>query len=295
MYNMNYVQSLTSKLNNDDNIMHFCIHHKIIKYPQYCDSCRRIMSLNTNESSSLGFQWRCNKCFDSKSFYDGSLLSKAKISLQKILIIFYCWLYQFPHSQAELESGIKRKAIGTWYFKFRKLCSEKVQNTFSQQIGGPEFLIQIDETLVSRRKNHVGRVLLHEWIIGGIIPETKEFFCQRVPDRTSNTLRRVIEKNVKFGTIIVTDCWSGYNFLNNPNSGYFHLTVNHTYNFIDPITLCNTQSIERQWLELKTFARKHRGIARNHLDSYIFEYIWRKTAKRLGKLNFYDGLELLSR
>ncbi|KCZ75587.1 hypothetical protein H311_03433 [Anncaliia algerae PRA109] len=33
--------------------------------------------------------------------------------------------------------------------------------------------------------------------------------------------------------------------------GFIHLTVNHTYNFVDPIALANTQLIENSWGVLK--------------------------------------------
>ena len=32
----------------------------------------------------------------------------------------------------------------------------------------------------------------------------------------------------------MSDCWKAYNCLN--NKGYVHLTVNHSYNFVDPDT-----------------------------------------------------------
>ena len=37
------------------------------------------------------------------------------------------------------------------------------------------------------------------------------------------------------GTTIISDCWKSYNCLN--NEGFQHLTVNHTYNFVDPDTV----------------------------------------------------------
>ncbi|KCZ82394.1 hypothetical protein H312_00052 [Anncaliia algerae PRA339] len=64
-------------------------------------------------------------------------------------------------------------------------------------------------------------------------------------NRNKQTINNIILENIEFGTIIVTDCWSGYVDLT--KLGYFHLTVNHSESFIDPLTGANTQSIENRW------------------------------------------------
>lgn len=53
-----------------------------------------------------------------------------------------------------------------------------------------------------------------------------------IPQRNQETLTAVIEEHIPHGSTIVSDCWRGYNNLNN----YQHLTVNHTRNFVDPNT-----------------------------------------------------------
>jgi len=57
----------------------------------------------------------------------------------------------------------------------------------------------------------------------------------------------------------VTDCWGGYNGLD--EDGLNHLTVNHTYNFVDPETFAHTQTIESSCRALKK--RILRGGVRN--------------------------------
>jgi len=55
-----------------------------------------------------------------------------------------------------------------------------------------------------------------------------------VQDRTEDTLLACIKKWIMPGTTIISDCWKSYNCLN--SEGFQHLTVNHTYNFVDPDT-----------------------------------------------------------
>jgi transposase-like protein len=55
---------------------------------------------------------------------------------------------------------------------------------------------------------------------------------QVVPNREAQTLLAVIYEKVLNGSTIYSDCWSSYEKLS--KLGYTHLTVNHTYNFLDP-------------------------------------------------------------
>ncbi|KCZ75709.1 hypothetical protein H311_03308, partial [Anncaliia algerae PRA109] len=76
------------------------------------------------------------------------------------------------------------------------------------------------------------------------------------------------------GTLIVTDCHASYRNLN--IYGYEHLTVNHSRNFVDPISGATTNHIESMWQKLKQTSKARYGTARTTLDSHIFEFLWRK-------------------
>ena len=64
----------------------------------------------------------------------------------------------------------------------------------------------------------------------------------RVKDRKAETLLQVIQIYVKEGSIIWTDQWQGYNILS--EHGSTHSTINHSLNYVDPITQVHTQSFE---------------------------------------------------
>lgn len=90
-------------------------------------------------------------------------------------------------------------------------------------------------TILSFLQYHVGRRITQRWVLGLINLEqpTKPVFLY-VPNRNRRTLTGVISHFIPSGSTIVTDCWSGYNYLT--ARGYLHLTVNHSRNFVDPNT-----------------------------------------------------------
>ena len=67
------------------------------------------------------------------------------------------------------------------------------------------------------------------------------------------------------------DCLSEEDFL--------HLTVNHSYNFVDPDTGAHTQTIELLWRQIKrqlpeTYTRH------NQLYLYLAEYLWHNMKRK---------------
>jgi len=78
----------------------------------------------------------------------------------------------------------------------------------------------------------------------------------------------------------MTDEWLAYRNLS--QIGFNHLTVNHSLNFIDPLTWANTQRIESNWNAMKKKVCRG-GIRREDLDLHLCEYLWRREVKRSGR------------
>ena len=56
-----------------------------------------------------------------------------------------------------------------------------------------------------------------------------------------------IKEYIRLGTTIYSDSWKGYKHQELEEAGFTHFSVNHRYNFIDPLAGENTQQIERLW------------------------------------------------
>ena len=94
----------------------------------------------------------------------------------------------------------------------REICANKFLKN-SQKIDGEGQIVEVDESLLNRRKNQVGRVLPSTWVVGGICRETKNVSLTVVPDRSAPTIMTAIEIYVEPGTLIIMDCWKSYSIL----------------------------------------------------------------------------------
>jgi hypothetical protein len=61
----------------------------------------------------------------------------------------------------------------------------------------------------------------------------------------------IIRDWIELGTTVMTDCWGAYRDLG--SQGYTHRTVNHSMNFVDPVSGAHTNTIEATWRSVKVF------------------------------------------
>ena len=81
--------------------------------------------------------------------------------------------------------------------------------------------IAIDESLFTHYENK------QIWVIGMIDTNTKEFRLVPTFSRDSNTLKDIVLRYIRPGNTLITDAWSGYNWISQPNSGFHHIIHNH--------------------------------------------------------------------
>ena len=95
----------------------------------------------------------------------------------------------------------------------------------------------------------------------------------------------IITAQILPGTIILSDRWGVYNGIQQQQGQkYTHLTVNHTYNFVDPISRTHTQNVENMWSRAKRRNKRHNGTHRQMLESYLCEFMWRQNLN--GRIKF---------
>lgn len=105
-------------------------------------------------------------------------------------------------------------------------------------------------------------------------------FMYAVLNLTENTLIQTITACIQKGSTIMSDKWKTYDGISHLDGYNFqHYIVNHSENFVDPITGAHTQNIENLWACSKKRNMRESGTAWLMLDSYLCEFLWRNRHK----------------
>lgn len=172
---------------------------------------------------------------------------------------------------------------------------------------------------MAKRKNEVGHLVFKKWVFGMYDVQSKVGILQFVPNRTQATLfpiiqyltfifSRIFRQHIRPGSIIHSDRFSVYVNNNagvNPppskiipgipvNPPYQHLSVNHTENFVDPLTNACTNHVECFWKNCKKKNKEMCGTSHDMLPSYLDEYMWRQVYGKKTIAAFNNLLEQIS-
>ncbi len=168
----------------------------LIKDLKRCTKCKSRMQIQKKITETDGMLWKCknSQCKKTKSLRDATFFSKSHLSIQKILLICYFWSKNYTIKQVVDELEISKRVAIDWYRFCRNIICYHFENeeVSNQKIGGPDQVVEIDESVFSKRKYHRGRVVKETWVFGGINRNNKEeMFVEIVPDRTKETLLEV--------------------------------------------------------------------------------------------------------
>ena len=276
--------SLSALIHDKQSSINFLQEHGILPNQRFCDNGHSmILYLSDRED-----RWRCNdrQCRSQKQLKSGTWFQGAHLSYRDAILFIYCWSHEMTSikfCQRELLLGAH--SVIDWNNYLREVCASVLLANPSV-IGGPNTVVEIDESLFCRRKNNVGRVAPKQWVFGGICRETRECFLYAIPDRSAATLTAIITQAILPGTTIMSDMWAAYHDLPDlAGYNYTHLTVNHSENFVNPLTGAHSQTVECMWNLAKSRNRRHFGTHRQMLDSYLCEFMWRQ---RLNGRNPFD-------
>ena len=282
----------------------FCKDVGLLPTDVKCPNCKSPLEKITTLKGKRGtpqYRYQCNKRECKKAGVKNTVYLKAgtwfggsHITLPKSLLMAYCFVYQMDYNATERETSIgsddsedesiikktkltSTETISDYRSYCREVCIDVLQTEENDvQIGGEGKIVEIDESLFGKQKDHKGRPVHGKWVFGGICRETKEKFFKIVQARDSATLIPLIEHHIAPGSKIFSDCWKAYDALDNMPE-YEHFRVNHTEEFVAEDGT-HTQNIECEWWQIK---RKLPETHTRHdnLGLYLAEYIWRNSRK----------------
>jgi transposase-like protein len=195
----------------------------------------------------------------------------------------YFWLAGAPTCTVELILGNSNTTVTSYFRFFRELVSFNIGEQRGQ-IGGPGIVVEIDESKFGKRRYNRGHRVEGAWVFGGIErTQERRVFAMVVPNRTAETLLEAIRENIHPESIILSDMWRGYARIEE-ELDIEHQVVNHSRNFVDPVTGVHTNTIEGMWNGFK-IAIPIRNRTAGFLDECLAEVIWRRNNKD----NLWDG------
>ncbi|KFM77907.1 hypothetical protein X975_02167, partial [Stegodyphus mimosarum] len=76
-----------------------------------------------------------------------------------------------------------------------EVCVDSLLKCHQQKTGGPDMIVEVDESMFTKHKNNVGWILPH-WIFGGVWHETNKSFLVKVPNQSMSIILEAIKVNI---------------------------------------------------------------------------------------------------
>lgn len=125
--------------------------------------------------------------------------------------------------------------------------------------------IEVDESVITKRKYKAGLVIPEVWVLGGVCRNTGQRLTKVVENLNVTALEYFILKHIENGSSNNSNGLRGYNCIENmqkPQPYNTHNIVNHSLNFVDPVNpTVHIQKVERMWKELKDIKRRYQGFS----------------------------------
>ena len=160
---MDYYSAIVFFHSNEERAIKFLREHGVLPTSVKCSKCKSNCTLREDKGV-----WRCHKrttkdsmrvrCGFAIQDRKGTFLEDARIPAWKIILFVNHFLsHLWDHRTVTKNLGISMKTSVDW----RSFCSEVAEQWFKNQesIGGSGLEVEIDETLISRRKCQRGRIL----------------------------------------------------------------------------------------------------------------------------------------
>ena len=256
-------------------------YHRGKENNQFVFKCKRVGSGHVRSKTILG--------------NGPSWFARTQLEIFLFLFFFLGFFYKYPQWIILNEINrpnikvITKDTASQHYNHLRNALMIYVESNF-QKLGGrnTNTTVQIDEMVIRKRKYYRGRIKATFWVLGGVEIDNRtrqiiRMFALPIINRTSANMRFWIDKLVKPGSTMHTDDARFYDFLN--AAGYRHDVVNHSQNYVDPITGVHTQNIESLWNLLRKSLPKN-GTSFDLILSYLYEFMFRKNHSNIDFENF---------
>lgn len=253
----------------------------ILTEPEACRGCGGPLRVSDERKGRPLFRFRCRRkaCQERISIYNNTFFMNCRIPCNQVMMLSYLWLCGASHKTIVAMTKLSSKSITQWICHTKQLLSHAVESNLEEDymVGGPGIIVEVDESKFGKRKYNQGHHVEGVWVVGGVERTAeRKCFAFAVENRSAPALLAVMQRFIRPGSIIYTDCWKGYTDVIFEEMGMFHDTVNHTYNWVDPITGVHTNTIEGTWSAMKWHGTPIRQRTRELVQANLFAFIWKR-------------------
>ncbi len=268
------VQELMKRFNTDKKALEFIISHFYPCGKMVCPHCGCSEFIYDNKRL---LAYNCGHCKEVITPFNGTVFTNMHSYCREWLYVLYSMLSSrksVPNHQLSRETGHCNHSIT----RLRRRLQLAMSNYDLEPFSGS---IQIDE-MVSSGSNH-GRYNRSEeqkqskYPVIGIYSNHRVYSYPIIPDEngkclSSKALKACIERTCKPGSVITTDEFRGYNFLDKEDSVYHHEKVCHNdYKYVNENGY-TTNAIEGYWSIIKkVYYSTHSHFSKDWAHLYLAE------------------------
>lgn len=257
----------------------------------YCPRCGdhdvyQMMDSKTGERQA-NFRWRCRGCKQQFTVRIGTVFEDSRAELRHWCFVFW--------RAATSKKGVSALEVHRQTGLSYKTCLfmlHRVRCAMDESDIEPlQGTVEVDEVFIGGepRRVHKSRQTIKKQkaIVVGMRERNGRIRPRIVADVTAKTLKGVIAENVKAGSRIMTDDWSGYRGLK--HDGWNHQSVKHSmYEYVRGDV--HTNSIEGFFGMLKRGLNGiYHSVSKKHLHRYLSEFQFRHNNNELT-----DGQRVIS-
>ena len=201
------------------------------------------------QKSKTIYKCTTKKCRKPNRVFSFTVFEKMHIKVDEAMELFYLFNNEATTKFIIETKGYTRFTVMRWYKIYNILVNDF--SYFQTKIGGKDVIVECDESKFGKRKFNRGHKVDGVWVFGMVErTDERKLVLKIVEKRDAATLLPIIKSSVIEGSIVLTDCWRAYNRIQE-ELGLIHGTVNHSLNYVDPVTLNHTNTIEGTWNGIK--------------------------------------------
>lgn len=270
LYNLNelFIKLKNSKIEKEEDLSPYI--KGTLEIFHICPGCQKFNF--SRKTTIFKINIRCTNCYKKMTIRENIKLKPICNSYLKLIYFIFYYANDFNLKQMHNWLNMSKKTLCKNLVELQTLFYN-FETTYSFKLGGPDDIVEVDETCFGRRKYNLGRSIPQIWIWGAISRNTNRFIMRNIPSKRKEVLKPLIENHINHGTTVFSDQFATYLSIFRENMEYNHEYVNHKYNFLNPSDkTIHTQCIESLWSRFKKWKNRKGYSKRRYIKNYASEY-----------------------